>query len=132
MSRSDNADLDNAVTAPDAVAAAHGTRAELPLWPMLFSNVTVRLLGSDGSPPRRRGRPHGISPPRRPSARSPRTSAHASRWIARAHDHVDAGTRGRVPVDIAHRSRGRPPLAPPELPRHRHPRTMNYVPEQRG
>ena len=56
---SDNADLDAAVVANDAVIAAYASRAdrpELPFWPLLFANVTLRLLGSDDfsqSPPRR-------------------------------------------------------------------------------
>jgi NADPH2:quinone reductase len=47
---SDNADLDAAIVANDAVIAAYATRAdrpELPFWPMVFNNVTIRLLGSD-------------------------------------------------------------------------------------
>jgi NADPH:quinone reductase len=47
---SDNAELDNAVVANNAVIAAYATRAdrpELPFWPMLFANVTLRLQGSD-------------------------------------------------------------------------------------
>src|SRR4051812_5767500 len=47
---SDNAELDAAVSAPGGVVAAYASRAdavELPFWPMLFSNLTIRLLGSD-------------------------------------------------------------------------------------
>lgn len=50
---SDNADLDAAVVANDAVIAAYASRAarpELPFWPLLFANVTLRLLGSDDFP----------------------------------------------------------------------------------
>jgi NADPH:quinone reductase len=48
-----NADLDAAVVRNGAVVAAYATvkdRPELPFWPMLFANVTIRLLGSDDFP----------------------------------------------------------------------------------
>jgi NADPH:quinone reductase len=48
-----NADLDAAVVRNGAVLAAYASpndRAELPFWPMLFANVTIRLLGSDDFP----------------------------------------------------------------------------------
>jgi NADPH:quinone reductase len=48
-----NADLDAAVMRNGAVLAAYaspGDRPELPFWPMLFGNVTIRLLGSDDFP----------------------------------------------------------------------------------
>jgi len=49
-----NADLDAAVVRNGAVVAAYASpadRAEIPFWPMLFANVTIRLLGSDDFPP---------------------------------------------------------------------------------
>jgi NADPH2:quinone reductase len=48
-----NADLDAAVAGNGAVVAAYASpsgRPELPFWPMLFANVTIRLLGSDDFP----------------------------------------------------------------------------------
>jgi NADPH:quinone reductase len=48
-----NADLDAAVVRNGAVVAVYGSakdRPELPFWPMLFANVTIRLLGSDDFP----------------------------------------------------------------------------------
>jgi NADPH:quinone reductase len=48
-----NADLDTAVVSNGAVIAAYASpkdRPELPFWPMLFANVTIRLLGSDDFP----------------------------------------------------------------------------------
>jgi NADPH:quinone reductase len=48
-----NADLDAAVMRNGAVLAAYASnsdRPQLPFWPMLFSNVTIRLLGSDDFP----------------------------------------------------------------------------------
>ena len=53
VSFSDNADLDAAVAAPGAVIAAYATRDPRPdfdFWPMLFANLTIRLLGSDDFP----------------------------------------------------------------------------------
>ena len=48
-----NADLDAAVVRNGAVLAAYASgqkRTELPFWPMLFQNLTIRLLGSDDFP----------------------------------------------------------------------------------
>ena len=48
-----NADLDAAIVADAAVVAAYASdseRPEIPFWPMLFANVTIRLLGSDDFP----------------------------------------------------------------------------------
>ena len=50
---SENVEFDAAVVAQGAVIAVYGSpkpRPELPLWPLLFSNVTLRLLGSDDFP----------------------------------------------------------------------------------
>ncbi len=52
VSLSDNADLDNAVVANGAVIAAYATRADrtgIPFWNLLFSNVVLRLIGSDST-----------------------------------------------------------------------------------
>src|SRR4051794_14099563 len=54
VSLSDNADLDAAVAAPEAVIAAYATRSPRPdfdFWSTLFANLTIRLLGSDDFPP---------------------------------------------------------------------------------
>jgi len=48
-----NADIDAAVIRNGAVLAAYASpkdRPELPFWPMLFANLTIRLLGSDDFP----------------------------------------------------------------------------------
>jgi len=105
VSLSANADLDNAVTALDAVIAAYGTHAdriELPFWPLLFNNVALRLLGSDDFP--------GAA--KRQAARDLTAAAAVgaltvdvgARYpledIAKAHDQVDAGGRGRVLVTV--------------------------------
>ncbi|MDV7217488.1 NADPH:quinone reductase [Streptomyces prunicolor] len=105
VSLSANADLDNAVTSLDAVIAAYGThadRTELPFWPLLFNNVTLRLLGSDDFP----------AVAKRQAARDLTAAAAvgaltvdvADRYpledIAKAHEQVDAGGRGRVVVTV--------------------------------
>ena len=105
VSLSDNADLDTAVVANDAVIAAYATRAdrtELPFWPLLFDNVTLRLLGSDDFP----------AEAKRQAARDLTAAAavgaltveigdrYPLEEIAKAHDRVDAGSRGRVLVAL--------------------------------
>ncbi|WP_030947097.1 NADPH:quinone reductase [Streptomyces sp. NRRL S-646] len=103
---SDNADLDNAVAANDAVIAAYATRTdrtEIPFWPLLFNNVTLRLLGSDDFP----------AEAKRQAARDLTSAAAAGALtvavgdrhplddIAKAHDHVDArGGHGRILLNI--------------------------------
>lgn len=50
---SDNVDLDAAVVRNGSTIAAYATRDGRPhfdFWPMLFDNVTIRLLGSDDFP----------------------------------------------------------------------------------
>jgi NADPH:quinone reductase len=50
---SENVDLDAAVARNGAVIAAFATRRDrpdFPFWPMLFDNITIRLLGSDDFP----------------------------------------------------------------------------------
>ncbi|WP_299575801.1 NADPH:quinone reductase [uncultured Williamsia sp.] len=50
---STNVDLDSQVVAPNAVIAVYGSpepRPAIPLWPLLFANVSIRLLGSDDFP----------------------------------------------------------------------------------
>ena len=98
---SDNADLDAAVSKVGTVVAAYATRHErpdFPFWPMLFDNVTIRLLGSDDFPARAKGR-----------AATDLTAAAAEGALsiavgaplplectAEAHERVDAGSRQRV------------------------------------
>ncbi|WP_280315368.1 hypothetical protein [Nocardia abscessus] len=93
---SDNADLDDAVAANDAVTAAYATRhdrTEIPFWTLLFNNVTLRLLGSDDFPAEaRRQAPRDL-----PAAAA---GGALTVDVAKAHDRIDAGGRGRVLVDI--------------------------------
>lgn len=53
MAFSDNVDLDASIIRTGGVIAAYATRDDrpaFPFWPMLFENVTIRLLGSDNFP----------------------------------------------------------------------------------
>jgi NADPH:quinone reductase len=105
VSLSDNIDLDAAVAKNHTVIAAYATRADrpdFPFWPMLFDNVTIRLLGSDDFPPVAKQQAAAdltaaagdgalsiaIDPPL-PLERA-----------AEAHGRVDAGTRDRVVLSI--------------------------------
>src|SRR4029450_7698008 len=50
---SDNVDLDAAVAKNGTVIAAYATRGDrpdFPFWPMLFDNISIRLLGTDDFP----------------------------------------------------------------------------------
>jgi NADPH2:quinone reductase len=102
---SDNADLDTAVAANNAVIAAYATRGdrpEIPFWPMLFANLTIRLIGSDDFP----------IAAKHQAAADLTTAAHEGalsipiadplplEQIAEAHDRVDTGTRQRVLLKI--------------------------------
>jgi NADPH:quinone reductase len=104
---SDNADLDAAVAANDAVIAAYATRhdrPEIPLWPMLFANLTIRLLGSDDFPAAaKRQAAVDLTTAARDGALSiPIGDPLPLGQIATAHDRVDAGARQRVLVKIPH------------------------------
>jgi NADPH2:quinone reductase len=105
VSLSDNADLDAAVSKVGTVIAAYATRDDrpsLPFWPMLFNNVTLRLLGSDDFP--------HISKQQAAidlttAAREGSLSIAVGRPLpladaARAHDQVDTGSRARVVLAV--------------------------------
>jgi NADPH:quinone reductase len=102
---SDNADLDAAVAANGAVIAAYATRhhrPEIPFWPMLFANLTIRLLGSDDFPAAAK---HQAAADLTIAAREGAVSIPIGdplplEQIAAAHDRVDAGARQRVLVKI--------------------------------
>ena len=103
---SDNADLDAAVVANEAVIAAYASRVdrpEIPFWPLLFANVTLRLLGSDDFPAdakQQAGRDLSAAA-REGALRIPVAPAHPLAEIAAAHDHVEQGPRnGRVVLSV--------------------------------
>lgn len=67
---------------PDAAVAAcgaHADRKELPFWPLLFSNITLHLLGSDDFPATAEGQAAGnltATGCRAPSAPDQRIAGH--------------------------------------------------------
>jgi NADPH:quinone reductase len=106
VSLSDNAELDAAVTAPEAVIAAYASRSDrpdLPFWPMLFANLTLRMLGSDDFPPaaKRQAVDDLTTAAREGSLAIPIGDPLPLERIAEAHDRVDAGVRERVLLAIS-------------------------------
>ena len=105
VSLSDNADLDAAVIAPDGIIAAYATRDErpaIPFWPLLFANVTIRLLGSDDFPAaaKREAADELTAAAGEGALSIPIGDPLPLGRIAEAHDRVDAGTRTRVLLSI--------------------------------
>lgn len=102
---SDNVELDAAVAAPEAVIAAYATREPRPafdFWPMLFANLTIRLLGSDDFPAqaKRQAAKDLTAAAGAGALRVPIAEPLPLDRIADAHDKVDAGSRERVVVRI--------------------------------
>ena len=105
VSLSDNVDLDAAVAGVGTVIAAYATRDDrpgLPFWPMLFDNVTIRLLGSDDFPAAAKQEAAGDLTT---AARDGALAISVGRPLplpaaAEAHERVDAGTRERVLLAI--------------------------------
>jgi NADPH:quinone reductase len=102
---SDNVDLDAAVAKVGTVIATYATRDDrpsLPFWPMLFDNVTIRLLGSDDFPLAAKQQ---AAVDLTAAAREGALSIAVGRPLplastAAAHDRVDAGTHERVVVAV--------------------------------
>lgn len=105
VSLSDNADLDNAVVGNGAAIAAYATRAyrpTIPFWPMLFNNVTLRLMGSDDfSMAAKAAAAQDLT---HAAAESALHTIIAARFpldaVADSHDYVDSGARGRALIMI--------------------------------
>jgi NADPH:quinone reductase len=102
---SDNVDLDAAVAKNQAVIAAYATRQErpdFPFWPMLFDNLTIRLLGSDDFPPDAKQRAAAdLTAAADDGALSIGIGTALSlEHTAEAHDCVDTGARDRVILTI--------------------------------
>jgi NADPH2:quinone reductase len=102
---SDNVDLDAAVARNQAVIAAYATRDErpsLPFWPMLFDNITIRLLGSDDFPANAKLQAAvDLTTAARDGALAIAVGTPLPlQQAAQAHDRVDAGTRARVLLTI--------------------------------
>lgn len=105
VSLSDNADLDAAVSKVGTVIAAYASRRErpeLPFWPMLFDNITIRLLGSDDFPAQSKQQAAAdLTAAARLGALAVGTEAPVPLVAtAAAHDRVDAGVRRRVLVAV--------------------------------
>ena len=102
---SDNVDLDAAVTRNQAVIAAYAThddRPGFPFWPMLFDNITIRLLGSDDFPTEAKQQAAAdlTAAARDGALIIPVGAPLPLDRAAEAHDRVDAGTRERVLLAI--------------------------------
>jgi NADPH2:quinone reductase len=98
---SDNVDLDAAISRKGGVIAAYGTRADrpdLPFWPLLFANVSVRLLGSDDFPleAKQRAAVDLIAAALDGSLSIPIGDPLPLDRTAEAHELVDAGSRTRA------------------------------------
>jgi NADPH:quinone reductase len=103
---SDNADLDAAVAAPNAVIAAYATRHDrpgFPFWPMLFANLTIRLLGSDDFPKdaTRHAAADLTTAASEGALSAPIADPLPLDRIAEAHERVDAGTHERILLAVA-------------------------------
>ncbi len=104
VSFADNVDLDAAVIKIHGVIAAYATsteRPDFPFWPMLFDNVTIRLLGSDDFPlAARQQSATDLTDAARAGVLSIETAPPMPlAQVALAHDRVDAGTRARIVLD---------------------------------
>lgn len=101
-----NADLDAAVVAGGAVIAAYATVADrtgIPFWPLLFANVTIRLLGSDDFPTaaKQQAAQDLTEAATVGALRVARAPLYPLADIATAHEAVEAGSRaGRVLLGI--------------------------------
>jgi NADPH2:quinone reductase len=102
---SDNIDLDAALARNGAVIAAYATRAdrpEFPFWPMLFDNLTIRLLGSDDFPIEAKWQAAAdLTAAARDGALTiPVADPYPLEQAAAAHEHVDTDNRARVLLTI--------------------------------
>jgi len=102
---SDNIDLDASVAKLGSVIAAYATRSDrpdLPFWPMLFDNLTIRLLGSDDFPvdAKRQATADLTAAATAGALRVAIGSPLPLERTAEAHDRVDAGSRQRVLLDL--------------------------------
>ncbi len=102
---SDNIDLDAAVAKNQTVIAAYATRLDRPdfaFWPMLFDNITIRLIGSDDFPVAAKQRAAAdLTAAAREGGLSIRIDSPLPfERVAEAHERVDAGASGRVLLAI--------------------------------
>lgn len=100
---SDNIDLDQAVIHNGSLIAAYATRDDrpgIPFWPLLFDNITIRLLGSDDFPARAKHQAAHDLTAAAAQLVIPIAEPFPLDEAARAHDQVDAGNRNRVLVQL--------------------------------
>jgi NADPH:quinone reductase len=105
VSFSDNVDLDAVVADVGTVIAAYASgvdRPNFPLWPMLFDNITIRLLGSDDF---RAAAKHHAATDLTAAAAAGALSIKIGTPVplehtARAHERVDTATGERILVSI--------------------------------
>ena len=102
---SDNADLDAAVAKVGTVIAAYATREDrpaFPFWPMLFDNITIRLLGSDDFPviAKQQAATDLIEAARDGALFVSVDEPVPLHRIAAAHERVDASARRRILVEV--------------------------------
>ena len=103
---SDNVDLDAAVCRVGTVIAAYATRQDrpsLPFWPMLFDNLTIRLLGSDDFPAeaKQQAADDLTAAAREGALTVPVGTPLSLERAAEAHARVEAGARERVLLALA-------------------------------
>lgn len=103
MAFSDNVDLDASIIRTGGVIAAYATRDDrpgFPFRPMLFENVTIRLLGSDDFPAEAKERAaRDLTAAASGALVVPVADVRPLEEIAAAHDLVDAGSRARILVN---------------------------------
>ena len=102
---SDNVDLDAAVARNETVIAAYATRADRPdfaFWPMLFDNITIRLLGSDDFPAdaKQHAADDLTTAARHGAVEIATADPLPLDRVADAHELVDAGSHSRILVAI--------------------------------
>ena len=102
---SDNADLDAAIAKNGTVIAAYATRndrPDFPFWPMLFDNITIRLLGSDDFPvaAKEQAAQDLTAAAAKGALSIPLGTPRPLARTAEAHDQLDAGSRSRILLAI--------------------------------
>jgi NADPH:quinone reductase len=102
---SDNVTLDAAVLKNLGIIAAYATRDDrpgFPFWPMLFDNITIRLLGSDDFPAEAKQQAAAdlTAAAREGALTIPVAPPLPLDRAAEAHDRVDAGIHERVLLAI--------------------------------